>query len=585
MKIRGVGLRTLLVTLNAKYIHSSLALKYLKYYVEEHSDLKADILEFSINNNILDMLREIYSYKPDIIGFACYIWNIEMTRQLISLVKSVMPEIKIICGGPEVTYNPEHLLLVDKNIDYIISGEGEKPFLSLIKKISNKEIISTDLGLAFRENDKLSYGGIYTLEDINELVFPYNEDEILLNKDKIIYYESSRGCPFSCQYCLSSATVGVRFLDVTRVLGELGAFINNKVKQVKFVDRTFNVNKKHFLPILKFLAEQDCETNFHFEVSADLLDEEVLEILQLMPKGRVQLEIGVQSTNEKTLQAINRTHDFAKIQKNVLKLLKFDNMHLHLDLIIGLPYEDIKVFAKSFNDVYNLKPHALQLGFLKILKGAKIFYDKEQHGYSYMSVAPYQVLKNNYLTYEEICHLTTLEDLFEKIYNTGKLKSLEAYLIKTFYQNSPFEFYSDLTDYWYEQKLYLTSLSAKTLYENIFNFCKARFSINIDFIDELFRRDILEYDNKNYNMSFLNWNGEKHNEKIISFWRDNEKVARYLPEYKFATWREIKNKYHIEVFNKNVMGSMNQVDGEVILLFILDSGVVKVIAREDFYGE
>ena len=269
MKIRGVGLRTLLVTLNAKYIHSSLALKYLKYYVEEHSDLKADILEFSINNNILDMLREIYSYKPDIIGFACYIWNIEMTRQLISLVKSVMPEIKIICGGPEVTYNPEPLLLVDKNIDYIISGEGEKPFLSLIKKISNKEIISTDLGLAFRENDKLSYGGIYTLEDINELVFPYNEDEILLNKNKIIYYESSRGCPFSCQYCLSSATVGVRFLDVTRVLGELGAFINNKVKQVKFVDRTFNVNKKHFLPILKVVAEQDCETNFHFVVSAD----------------------------------------------------------------------------------------------------------------------------------------------------------------------------------------------------------------------------------------------------------------------------------------------------------------------------
>ena len=580
-------MRTLLVTLNAKYIHSSLALRYLKYYIKEKAGFNADILEFSINNNILEMLQDIYSYKPEIIGFACYIWNIEMTRQLISLIKSVMPEVKIICGGPEVSYEPESLMMIDKNIDYIISGEGEKPFLSLLTKIYNNDKLSLEPGIVFIDDAKVVNGGIYTLDNLNELIFPYNEEEISSSKDKIIYYESSRGCPFSCQYCLSSATVGVRFLNVRRVIDELKFFVGQKVKQVKFVDRTFNVNKKHFMPILKFIAEQECETNFHFEVSADLLDADVFELLKTMPKQRVQLEVGVQSTNEKTLQAINRTHDFKKIEENVVELLKFNNIHLHLDLIIGLPYEDVKTFAKSFNDVYNLKPHALQLGFLKILKGSKIFYDKEQHEYCYMSVAPYQVLKNKYLTYEETCHLIILEDLFEKIYNAGRLKNLESYLIKNYYKNSAFNFYNELTVYWQEQNLHRIALSVKSLYENIFSFCKEQFQGNIAIISELFKFDLLKYDNKNINLKFLKWNNEEYNEEIIAFWRNEEKVIKYIPEYVFATWREIKNKYHIEVFR-----DLDSVDGikacdteMLIVLFMLEDNSVKVITREDFYGK
>lgn len=540
-------MKVVLTTLNAKYIHSSLALRYLKKYCKDLMPI--EIVEFTINNHLLDIVGQIYEKRPNVIGFACYIWNIEMTIKIIGLLRKVLPETKIICGGPEVSYDGIEFLKKHQAVDYIVLGEGEETFYQLLARLQSKQEIKDIVGV-IEQNKKVDGKRAVVVENLNTIPFPYQEQDMDGLKDKIIYYESSRGCPFSCQYCLSSATKGVRFFSIERVLKELEFFIQHNVRQVKFVDRTFNAKKSHYIPILKFLLKQECRTNFHFEVAVDLLDEEVLDILSKMPKGRVQLEIGIQSTNLETLESIQRKNQWEKIVGNVGKILSFHNIHMHLDLIVGLPKEDYRSFAKSFNDVYALKPHMLQLGFLKMLKGSGIAQNHQVDEYIFMDSAPYQVLANRYISYEKIRFLQIFEEVFELYYNAGRFRNVTEYLIRL-ENNDAFHFYEKLTQYWIMRKLHLVAHTTKVLYQYLYDFCEVYEPKEIKIIKELMKFDALTTDKGSIRPAFLNWNEDLYYEANADFWRKNW-AEKYIKNYKFTTWRDIKKKYHIEFFSTDI---------------------------------
>lgn len=542
-------MNVLLTTLNAKYIHSSLALRNLRAYCRS---AVSEILvrEYTINNTLLDILADIYSLKADVIGFACYIWNIDMTLKLADLIKKVKPDVKLILGGPEVSYEPLDILQNCESIDYIVQGEGEKTLNQLLTALQNKDSLISISGLSYRqENGRIVEGSPQVIEKLDSVPFSYDRTDMDNLADRIVYYESSRGCPYSCQYCLSSATTGVRYYSLERVLHDLKFFVDYNVRQVKFVDRTFNANKKHYLPILKFLASQKCRTNFHFEIAADILDDEVLEFLETVPKGRFQFEIGIQSTYEPTLKEIRRQNNWPQIVKTVSQIQSYKNIHMHLDLIIGLPYENIERFAESFNDVFKLKPDMLQIGFLKLLKGSGIRKRTQSHEYIYMDIPPYEVLATKYMSYKEIRELKLLEDIFNQLYNSGRFKYTVNFLIENKFNCNAFEFFRTVTANWEKNGLHMTAQSPQSLFKFLKLFvesiyCGQELKVCLD----LLKFDALLSGRGNIRPDFLPWNGEKWNQEKSAFWRNEAIVSRYIPGFLFSTWREIKNNYHIEVF-------------------------------------
>ena len=579
-------MNVVLTTLNAKYIHSSLALRYLKAYCK--SICSIEIAEFTINNHVLDIVGQIYEKRPTIIGFACYIWNIEMTMKIINMLRKVLPETKIICGGPEISYDGIRFLQENPAVDYLVQGEGEIAFYQLLAALQERKDTADIMGVVGQGEFSASKGAV-VVKNLDSIPFPYTNQDIAELKDKIIYYESSRGCPFSCQYCLSSATKGVRFFHLDRVLEELGFFIRHDVRQVKFVDRTFNAKKSHYLPILKFLLEQDCRTNFHFEIAADIIDDEVLAILEKMPKGRVQLEIGIQSTNEETLASIQRKNQWDKIVYNVTRILSFKNIHLHLDLIIGLPKEDYHSFAKSFNEVYALKPHMLQIGFLKMLKGSGITKNHQEDRYVYMDTAPYQVLANQYISYAEIRQLQIFEEVFEMYYNAGRFRHTTDYLIGLENEDA-FLFYEKLTNYWRLQDLHLVAHTTKSLYRYLYDFCLIHYHKNMNMIKEIMKFDALVSDKGNIRPDFLAWNEDLYDERNAEFWRGNA-AEKYIESYKFTTWRDIKKKYHIESFSIDIVAFIQRgklVESNTIILFSFYNEEIlyqKLAAKDFFQGD
>lgn len=541
-------MRVLLSTLNAKYIHSSLALRNLRSFCQ--SELNEIIVkEYTINNTLLAMLADVYADRPDIVGFACYIWNIEMTLELAHLVKKVLPDVKIVLGGPEVSYDPLEVLRKHSCIDYIVLGEGEETLKQLLLALNEQGTVNNIAGLALRKDGvELIESCSQTVEHLDSIPFAYDHKDIVDLSDKIIYYESSRGCPFSCQYCLSSATSGVRYYSMSRIFRDLQFFVDHNVKQVKFVDRTFNANKQHYFPILKFLARQECRTNFHFEIAADILDEEVIEFLKDVPKGRFQFEVGIQSTNESTLEEIRRNNDWLQIVNVVSKVLSYGNIHIHLDLIVGLPFENMDRFGQSFNDVFKLQPDMLQIGFLKLLKGSGVRTRAQQHDYVYMDTPPYEVLANKYISYQEIRELKLLEDLFEHLYNSGRFKLSLPFIIDIS-GGDAFRFFRSLTKHWEERGLTMTSQSTKTLFKELLEYCVKTFSnLQVDICLALFKFDALLSEKGRNCPDFLPWNGEKWLDDKTAFWRNQEIVKKYIPDYCFTTWRDLKKKYHIEVF-------------------------------------
>lgn len=582
-------MNVLVTTLNAQYVHSSLAIRYLQSYCRS-AGLEIQAREYTINHELLDILADIYSARPDVLGLACYIWNIEMSLKIACLLKKVLPDTVIVLGGPEVTYGAEEILTDHPCIDCIVRGEGEETFCRLLLNLSDKASVQTIEGIACRqENGTVLSGSPGIITDLDTIPFPYSEQDAEQLKDKIIYYESSRGCPFSCQYCLSGATQGVRFFSPERVCQDLQRLIAADVKQVKFVDRTFNAGKEHFLPIVRFLARQPGRTNFHFEIAADLLDEEAIDAFLEAPAGRFQMEIGVQSTNEPTLAEIRRKNQWEKIVENVGRIREAGTIHLHLDLIVGLPYESIGQFARSFNAVFSLKPHQLQIGFLKLLKGSGIRANAAKHQYRFMDWAPYEVLANDRLSYGDVRQLKILEAAFNYVYNGGRFHYLIDWLVTRRYKGDAFAFFWDLAGFWEAGGLHLLAHGPKNLYKHLRDFCNRRFSGDLELCLHILKADALTADQGQIRPDFLPWDLDRYAQERNVFWRDEEVVSRYLPQFKFTNWRELNKRYHIEVFGPDAASYLlKQPVHEtrpVVVLFSYDSGSVcfQAIEPNDFF--
>lgn len=444
-------MKTLLVAINAKYIHSNLAVYSLKAFAKEYKD-SVEIGEFTINNQADFILEEIYKKKPDVLMFSCYIWNLSMIENVMVEFHKLCPNVPIWIGGPEVSFEVEDFLKKHPEVTGIMMGEGEETFKELCDYYSgNGKSLSEILGVAFRKEDgDIQVNQWRKILDMRVIPFAYNKAEDFSNR--IIYYESSRGCPFSCSYCLSSVDKKLRFRDLGMVKEELQFFIDQKVPQIKFVDRTFNCYHEHAMEIWKYILEHDNGvTNFHFEVSADLLNEEELELISQMRPGLIQLEIGVQSTNEATIQEIKRTMKLERLKEVVMRIKSFGNIHQHLDLIAGLPFEDYKTFRKSFDEIYELRPNQLQMGFLKVLKGSYMFEHAKEYGILYHNTPPYEVLATNWLSFDNILKMKRVEDMLEVYYNSGQFE-VTMKVIKTCF-HSAFDMFQKLGDF-YESKGY-----------------------------------------------------------------------------------------------------------------------------------
>ncbi|MBW9144393.1 B12-binding domain-containing radical SAM protein [Clostridium sp. CM028] len=506
-------MKVTLVGINAKYIHSNLAVRYLKTYTED-LNYECKIMEFSINDQIERIVEEILSSKPDLVAFSCYIWNIEYVKAVSSLIKLVNSEIEILYGGPEVSFNCKEFL--EENVgDYVIEGEGEVTYKEFIKwRINSKDDseindensgnIQNILGLYYKyyENigcdSKINYGGKRTLMDMEQVIFPYNEEELT---NKIVYYEASRGCPFNCKYCLSSTTHGVRFLNTERVKRELKFLVDKKVKLIKFVDRTFNCNSRFAVEIWEFLIKMDTEITFHFEISADLLNKQELDILAKAPKGRFQFEVGVQTTNPLVLNNINRFVNFNDIKEMVEELEKIKNIKQHLDLIAGLPGENYESFKKSFNDVYSIHPEVIQLGFLKLLKGSDMRSEATLWGMVYAPYPPYEILKTRDISYEELVSLKRVEKIVDKYYNSQKFSTILKYFVKKF--NTPFEFYYELGVFFYEKGYLSRNISSVDYYKIFIEFNEEKLEEEDFVLKEIVKYDYLKYNKKKWLPDFL----------------------------------------------------------------------------------
>ncbi len=441
-------MKVLLVAVNAKYIHSNLAVYSLKEYAEKYgkNEHEIKIKEYTINQYTEEIVSDIYEEQADIIGFSCYIWNIHQVMQVINDLKSVCTKKDIWVGGPEVSYNAVQVLSDNANVNYVMCGEGEEILKQFLDNYHEGKLQRKDInGLVYREDGQIKANPMMKPVDISDIPFVYRDMKDFENK--IIYYETSRGCPFSCSYCLSSIDKKIRFRNLDLVKEELRFFIDNKTSQVKFVDRTFNCNPKHAMEIWRYIKENDNGiTNFHFEIAADLMTEEVLELISDMRPGLIQLEIGVQSVNEETLQAIHRKTDIGKIESITGRIRQNKNIHQHLDLIAGLPYEDYSSFKNSFNTVYAMKPDQLQLGFLKVLNGAGISEEAKEYGIVCSNRPPYEVLKTKWLTFDEILRLKEIETVVEIYYNSLQFSETIRKLEEFF--KSPFHMYERLGRYY-----------------------------------------------------------------------------------------------------------------------------------------
>lgn len=477
-----------LTAINAKYIHSNLAVYSLRAYAKAYKEEIA-IAEYTINQQTSDILMDLYKKKPDVLCFSCYIWNLTYVENIIREIRKLMPAIPIWVGGPEVSYDAKDVLERMPEITGVMFGEGEETFLELMQHYhQERKSLYEIAGIAYRDEEKTIHVNAWRpVIDLSTVPFVYEDMDDF--KNKIIYYESSRGCPFSCSYCLSSVDKCLRFRDIELVKKEIQFFMDEEVPQVKFVDRTFNCNHKHAMAIWTYLMEHDKGiTNFHFEVAADLLNEEELQLIEQMRPGLIQLEIGVQSTNELTIREIRRAMKFSEVSRIVKRINKRRNVHQHLDLIAGLPYEDLDSFKKSFDDVYHLYPEQLQLGFLKVLKGSYMEEQKQAYGLVYQSRPPYEVLYTNWLSYEDVLELKLVEEMVEVYYNSGQFAYTLRQLEKEF--ASPYEMYCELGRYYEANNLHMLSHSRVSRYEILLAFIRELGTERYDLYRELLVFDL-----------------------------------------------------------------------------------------------
>lgn len=513
-------------------------MRYLKAFTKD-LDFQGDIKEFSINDRVENILEGIIEEKPDVVAFSCYIWNMEFVNRLAELIKLVDPNIEILYGGPEVSYEGKEFLENHEG-EYVIVGEGEKTFREFVLYKLGEGKIEDIKGLNYKRDGKVFENPKRPEMDMNELVFPYTYEEDINNK--IVYYEASRGCPFKCKYCLSSVMHGVRFLDVERVKKELKYFMERGLKLVKFVDRTFNCNREYTVELLKYLSEQDTETRFHFEVAADLLTEEQIEILNNAPKGRFQLEVGVQTTNNEVLHNINRYITYENIKEKVLKVASGKNVMQHLDLIAGLPGEDLDSFKKSFNDVHAIRPDEIQLGFLKLLKGSSMREEAEKWGIVYSPYAPYEIIRSKDISYEELLLLKKVEAMVDKYYNSCKFNNVIKFFLNIY--EKPFDFYYDLAMFFEEKGNFKRSIGNVEYYKILLDFYLEKIGGEDEgLFKEVLKFDYLCFNKKRWLPDFLVRTITKDDEQNIkdSFDRQMPFKKAHIEKFELDIINYIKN--------------------------------------------
>lgn len=557
-------MKILLVACNAKYIHSNLAVYDLQAYASDYAD-HIVLKEYTINQQKDDIMRDIYLEHPDVVCVSCYIWNLSFVKELMADLIKILPGADFWAGGPEVSYDAEKFLTENSEFKGVMVGEGEETFKELagyyVEK--NPQDLKDMTGICYRDGDQIIHNGWRQIMDLSSIPFIYKD--LSEFKNRIIYYESSRGCPFSCSYCLSSIDKKLRFRDTETVKKELQFFIDNKVPQVKFVDRTFNCKHDHAMAIWKYINEHDNGvTNFHFEISADLLREEELQEMSTMRPGLIQLEIGVQSTNPDTIKAIHRTMDFEKLKGIVDRIHSFGNIHQHLDLIAGLPYEDYDSFRNSFNDVYALKPQQLQLGFLKVLKGSHMMEMCREYGIVYKTQEPYEVLSTKWLDYDHVLKLKTVENMVEVYYNSGQFQNTLEYL-ENFFPDA-FSIYERLGSFYMEKGYGDVSHTRMRRYEILLEFLEDVPEISMDQVKDQMVYDLYLRENLKSRPGFAR--DQKPFERQIWDFRKREKVAKNAHVEVFADGKvllfdyadrdPLTNNAHVTDVTKDVFENLNR---------------------------
>lgn len=582
-------MKFLLVAVNAKYIHSNPAVYSLKRFAGEYTDA-VEIAEYTINNRMEDILEDIYRRKPDAIGFSCYIWNIGMVEKLMGELHKLLPKLPVFLGGPEVTYDADKLLRKYPYLTGIFIGEGEATFAQVVKYYvkKNPESLEDIPGLMLRS------GMTPERKPLNLTDVPFLYDDMAPFTNRIIYYETQRGCPFRCSYCLSSIDKTVRFRDIEVVKKELAFFLEKKVKQVKFVDRTFNCNHDHAMAVWQYLYEHDNGvTNFHFEIAGDILREDEIALVAKMRPGLVQFEIGVQSTNTDTLREIRRVMDIEKLKQVVAALKAAHNVHIHLDLIAGLPYEDYDSFARSFDDVYAMEPEQLQLGFLKVLKGSYMAEMAESYGLVYTDYAPYEVLYTNWLSFTEICRLKRIEEMVEIYYNSGQFAHSLPVMIADFGSRmaagqqalaeeqhgravsgqGAFAFYEALAAFYEEQGFFVETPSRIYRYQALLSFAKTIHPEREELYRELLLFDLYVRENLKSRPDFA---PDLHDLQSVihAFYKKEESERRYLPHLSEIPAPQLSRMTHLEPFSYSVwatdVSEVKRLPEQEFLLFDYD---------------
>lgn len=463
-------MKTILSTLNAKYIHTSLSIRYLKSYASPEYDI--ELCEYTIKDPSINIVTDLYTKKPDILGFSCYIWNIEETIKVIKMIKKINPSIVIVLGGPEVTYDTKEWMERIPEVDFIIIGEGEQSFKQLLDELHGKKAYENVSGIAYRDNDKISIKPQRNKVDLKELPSPFRFKEDLPHLSKrVTYIETSRGCPFSCQFCLSSIEVGVRYFDREKIKEDIRFLMENGAKTIKFVDRTFNISRSYAMEMFQFLIDEHKPgVVFQFEITADIMRPEVIQFLNdYAPKGLFRFEIGVQSTNDATNELVMRKQNFNKLTRTVTMVKEGKKIDQHLDLIAGLPEEDYFSFKKTFNDVFALRPEELQLGFLKMLRGTGLRLRSADHGYVFMDHSPYEILSNNVLSFDDIIKIKQVEDVLEKYWNDHRMDETIEYLVSAVFP-TPFDFFQQFGTFWEEKGWTRIGHQLEDLYKRLYNF-------------------------------------------------------------------------------------------------------------------
>jgi len=561
-------MKAVLSTLNAKYIHASLALPYLKLYCEDPS-WQIEILEFTINQPLEDIRTRLYLSQPDVLSFSCYIWNIEQTLSLCRDLQKLLPNCVFILGGPEVSFDAADLLTRNQGIGIVVRGEGEETFKAVLEHIVQDYPLAGINGITYREGaDIYNNPDRQFIENLDQIPSPYQGD-LSAYHDRLLYYESSRGCPFNCSYCLSSTFKGVRTFSMDRVKNDLRLLMDNRIRTVKFVDRTFNSNEKRAKEIMEFILEHNISTRFHFEVCADLMSDEFISFLLQVPPETFAFEIGIQSTYIPALQAVGRSCDLQRFGSNVRQLSANGNIHLHLDLIAGLPLEGYGHFRSSFNQVYEFYPDMIQLGFLKLLKGTTIRRDAGKYGYIFQEAPPYQVMSSDYIIYPEFIMLANIERLLERYYNSGEFKTALKYIVYFLYQGDAFAFFESMASFAEKHDWFRQGHNRAAEYNILMQFIEERHPDHRIITNEYLKYDFI-FNNRHSPLPeklLLNL-PDKAQENLYQLLKDRSFIDQNLPEWSDLSKYDLSKRLHLAYFSLDPTNLTSQEKVRTAILFV-----------------